>query len=322
MFAMQAIRYGGSDTIRACELSLPALKAHEVKVRVEASGVNFIDVYHRTGLYPTGEPVRLGQEGAGIVEEVGSEVREFAPGERVAWCDVPGSYATHLVAPAARLVRVPDGVSAQTAAAALLQGMTAHYLVHDTYRLGPGHTCLVHAAAGGVGLLLCQLAKKRGARVLGTVSTPEKAELARAAGADEVIFYTREDLRTRVRELTGGEGVHVVYDSVGKDTWEASLESLRPRGMLVLFGQSSGVVPPIDPARLARGGSLFLTRAGLPHYIATREELVARAADLMAWITRNELSVRIDRVLPLRDAALAHDLLTSRATAGKLLLAP
>jgi NADPH2:quinone reductase len=319
MRAMQALEYGGSELIRERALELPPLAPHEARVRVEFAGVNFIDIYHRTGLYPTEQPVRLGLEGAGIVEAVGSAVSDLSPGARVAWVDVRGSYATHLNAPAERLVRTPDDLSSDQAAAAMLQGMTAHYLTHDTFPLAPGHSCLVHAAAGGVGLLLCQLAKRRGARVIGTVSTPEKAELARAAGADDIVFYTREELRARVRELTGGTGVNVVYDSVGKDTWEASLDSLAPRGMLVLFGQSSGLVPAIEPGLLARG-SFFLTRAGLPHHVASRAELLARSGAVLDMVRRGELRLRIDQVLPLAEAARAHDLLASRATQGKLLL--
>jgi NADPH2:quinone reductase len=319
MRAMQALEYGGSDMIRERALELPAPAPGEARVRVEAAGVNFIDIYQRTGLYPTEQPVRLGLEGAGVVEAVGSAVSDLSPGTRVAWVDVRGSYATHVNAPADRLVQVPADVSSEQAAAAMLQGMTAHYLTHDTFPLAAGHTCLVHAAAGGVGLLLCQLAKRRGARVIGTVSTPEKAELAQAAGADDIIFYTREELRPRVRELTGGAGVHVAYDSVGKDTWEASLDSLAPRGTLVMFGQSSGVVPPIELGRLARG-SLFLTRTGLVHHVSTRAELLARAGAVLDLVRSGELRLRIDQLLPLAEAARAHDLLASRATKGKLLL--
>jgi NADPH2:quinone reductase len=319
MRAMQAREYGGSETLREQPLELSDPAPQEARVRVEVAGVNFIDIYHRTGLYPTEQPVRLGLEGAGVVEAVGSEVRELAAGDRVAWVDVRGSYASHVNAPAARLVKVPAGLGAEQAAAAMLQGMTAHYLTHDTFPLAPGHTCLVHAAAGGVGLLLCQLASRRGAHVIGTVSTPEKGALAREAGARDIVFYTREDLRARVRELTGGTGVHVAYDSVGKDTWEASLASLAPRGMLVMFGQSSGMVPPIELGLLARA-SLFLTRATLFHYVASREQLLARAGAVLELVARGELRLRIEQILPLSEAARAHDLLASRATTGKLLL--
>jgi NADPH:quinone reductase len=251
---------------------------------------------------------------------VGAEVREVRVGQRVAWCDVPGSYATHVCAPEERLVPVPEGVSSELAAASMLQGMTAHYLSHDTYHLTPGDACLVHAAAGGVGLLLCQMAKRRGARVVGTVSSDEKAQLALEAGADHVIRYDLGDWAQQVAEATSGRGAQVVYDSVGQRTWEQSLACLAPRGMLVLFGQSSGPVPPIDPQRLARGGSLFLTRASLFHYVSTRAELLSRAQAIFGMLTRGEVRVRIDRTLPLERAAEAQRLLASRTTAGKLLL--
>lgn len=322
MRAIKAFRYGGPDTLTELTLDTPEPKPDQVRIRVEAIGVNYLDVYHRTGLYPTTEPVNVGVEGAGVIEALGSEVRDFKVGERVAWSDVPGSYATHVCAPARRLVTVPDGVSSEAAAAVMLQGMTAHYLSHDTFPLKPGDTCLVHAAAGGVGLLLCQIAKRRGARVIGTVSTDAKAQLAQAAGADHVIIYSEKDFGLELLTYTGGSGVQVVYDSVGKDTWERSLHCLAPRGMLVLFGQSSGVVPPFDPASLAKGGSLFLTRATLGHYVATREELLRRSGDLLRWMAEGELSVRVDRTLPLRAAAEAHTLLESRQTTGKLLLVP
>jgi len=322
MRAIRALKYGGPDTLTEQTLETPEPAPEQVRVRVEAAGVNFLDVYHRTGLYPTQEPVRLGMEGAGVIEAVGSAVKDLAVGTRVAWSDVPGSYATHVLAPAARVVQVPDGLSSETAAAVMLQGMTAHYLTHDTYPLKPGDTCLVHAAAGGVGLLLCQIAKRRGARVIGTVSNELKARLAREAGADHVIDYARHDFAAELRTITGGPGIQVVYDSVGKDTWERSLSCLAPRGMLVLFGQASGPVPAFDPALLAKGGSLFLTRAALFHHIVTREDLLRRAGDVLSWVAKGELSVRIDRTLPLRAAAEAHTLLESRKTTGKLVLVP
>ncbi len=322
MRAIRALRYGGPETLteQAIEALEPA--ADQVRIRVEAAGVNFLDIYHRTGLYPTQEPVRLGVEGAGVIEALGSAVKDLKVGARVAWSDVPGSYATHVCAPAARLVPVPDGVSLETASAAMLQGMTAHYLSHDTYPLKAGDTCLVHAAAGGVGLLLCQIAKRCGARVIGTVSNEAKAKLARGAGAEHVIDYAKHDFAIELRKITGGPGVQVVYDSVGKDTWERSLQCLAPRGMLVLFGQASGPVPAFDPSLLAKGGSLFLTRASLFHYVASRDDLLRRSSAVLSWVARGELSIRIERTLPLRSAAEAHELLASRQTTGKLILVP
>jgi NADPH2:quinone reductase len=322
MRAIQALRYGGADTLSEQTIELHEPLPHQVRVRIEAAGVNFIDIYQRSGLYPTQEPVRLGLEGAGIVEAVGSEVRDLHVGTRVAWCDQPGSYATHALLAAGRVVRVPEAVSATQAAAVMLQGMTAHYLMHDTYAVQRGDTVLVHAAAGGVGLLLCQLGKRLGARVIGTTSSEAKAQLARQAGADEVILYTEESFAERARELTGGAGVQVVYDSVGKDTYQGSLASLAPRGMLVLFGQASGPVPPIDPALLAKGGSLYLTRASLFHYVASRADLERRAAAVLGWVGKGELSLRIERTFPLAAAAEAQRMLESRKTTGKLLLVP
>ncbi len=322
MRAIKALRYGGPETLVEHTSETPEPTPQQVRIRIEACGVNFIDIYHRTGLYPSKEPVSLGVEGAGVIEALGSEVRDFKVGDRVAWSDVPGSYATHVCAPTQRLVAVPDAVSSEAAAALMLQGMTAHYLSHDTFPLKPGDTCLVHAAAGGVGLLLCQLAKRRGAQVIGTVSTDAKAQLAQAAGAAHVIVYSEKDFGLELLTITGGSGVQVVYDSVGKDTWERSLHCLAPRGMLVLFGQSSGSVPPFDPALLAKSGSLFLTRASLAHYVSTREDLLRRSGDLLSWLAEGELSVRVDRSLPLRAAAEAHSLLESRQTTGKLLLLP
>jgi NADPH2:quinone reductase len=322
MRAIEAVRYGGPETLVEREHPLPVPVPGEVRVRVEAAGVNFIDIYHRTGLYPSSEPVRLGLEGAGIVEALGQGVSGLAIGERVAWVDVRGSYATHVCAARDRLVKVPAALDGVTAAAAMLQGMTAHYLAHDTYPLKPGDTCVVHAAAGGVGALLCQMAARLGARVFAVVSTPEKAERARKAGASEVLVTERAVDLSAVRAFTGGRGAQVVYDSVGLDTWQASLAALAPRGLLVLFGQSSGSVPPIDPSLLAKGGSLYLTRPTLFHYVSTPEELQARASALFGQLLAGQLELAIDQSLPLSQAAQAHQKLAARATMGKLVLVP
>jgi len=313
---------GGPEALRPVDLPDPEPGPGQVRVRVRAAGVNFIDVYHRTGLYPLALPFVPGLEGAGTVDAVGESARAFAVGDEVAWTGVVGSYAELAVAPEERLVRVPEGLEARDAAAAMLQGMTAHYLVRSVYPLGPKDSCLVHAAAGGVGLLLVQLAKRAGARVLATVSTREKADLAREAGADRVILYEREDFQAVVREATGGAGVQVVYDSVGATTWEKSLGSLARRGMLVLFGQSSGRVPSIDPQLLAKGGSLFLTRPSLFDYVADRDSLERRAADVLGAVARGELKLRIGATFPLADAGQAHAALEGRRTTGKLLLLP
>ncbi|HKE14568.1 MAG TPA: quinone oxidoreductase [Kofleriaceae bacterium] len=318
MKAIRAHRYGGPEVLTLDELSLPSPGPGQALVAVEHAGVNFIDVYHRTGLYPGQLPLAIGQEGAGVVEAVGPDVA-LTPGARVAWTGVQGSYATHLLAPADRLVPVPPALSSAQAAAAMLQGMTAHYLTRSTFALGPGHTCLVHAAAGGVGLLLCQLGRRIGARVIGTASTDEKAAAARAAGAATVIRYDQTDFAEEVLRLTGGAGLEVAYDSVGMSTFEGSLRSLAQRGMLVLFGQSSGPVPPIEIKQLA-GRSLFLTRPTLGHYTATRSELRARADDVLSWVASGELHLTVDRELPLSRAAEAHQLLEGRRTSGKLLL--
>jgi NADPH2:quinone reductase len=314
---VEAKEHGGPETLVVVERDVPVPGRGEALVRIERAGVNFIDVYHRTGTYPGPVPVRLGLEGAGVVERVGEGVTEVAAGMRVAWSDVRGSYATHVVAPVAKLVAVPDAVPSRLAAAAMLQGMTAQYLACSTFPLSPGHTCLVHAAAGGVGLLLCRIAKLRGARVFGTVSA-----LARGAGADEAIVYTREDFADAARRLTDGLGVDVVYDSVGRTTFDKSLDAVRRRGMLVLFGGSSGQVPPFDLQILNRKGSLYVTRPKLADYTATREELLARASELFGWIARGELRVRIDAELPLDEAAEAHRRLEGRTTSGKVLLVP
>lgn len=292
-------------------------------IAVEAAGVNYIDVYQRTGQYKTATPFVPGQEAAGTVAALGSGVTGFRVGDRVAcYHGGLGAYAEYAVAPADRVVRLPDGVSAAQGAALMLQGMTAHYLACTTYPLHPGDTCLVHAAAGGVGLLLCQIAKRRGARVIGTVSTAAKAALAREAGAGEVIPYVEQDFEAEVRRLTGGAGVQVVYDSVGRTTFDAGLRCLARRGMMVLFGQSSGPVAPLDPQVLNQRGSLFLTRPTLGHYVATRAELEARAEELMRWVQDETLVLHIDREWPLAQAAEAHRALEHRATAGKVLLRP
>jgi NADPH:quinone reductase len=327
MHAIQMTEHGGPDVMKWTELPTPVPAQGEVLVRLEAAGVNFIDVYFRTGAYPTELPAIPGLEGAGVVEAVGPEVTTFRPGDRVAWADRVGlrpdrggSYATQVIVPEARAVPVPAEVTLPVAAAAMLQGMTAHYLSHTTFPIGRGYSCLVHAAAGGVGLLLCQMAKKRGAWVIGTVSTEEKAELAKKAGADDVILYTRTEFAPEVRRLTGGRGVDVVYDSVGKTTFEKSLDALCPRGMLVLFGQSSGRVAPFDPQVLNNKGSLFLTRPSLYHHVRTRDELLARAGDVLSSVKNGALDVRIGATFPLSRAADAHRALEGRGTTGKVVL--
>ncbi|WP_437682537.1 quinone oxidoreductase family protein [Sorangium sp. So ce131] len=322
MLAIRPKSAGGPEVMTLEEHPTPAPGPGEALVRVEAAGVNFIDIYQRSGQYKLDLPIPLGLEGAGRVEAVGPGVAEVREGDVVAWTGIPGSYATHVRTPVAKLVPVPEGVSAKVAAAAMLQGLTAQYLVRSTFPLGPGHTCLIHAAAGGVGLLLCQMAKRLGARVLGTVSTEEKARLAREAGADEVIQYTQADFEAEARRLTGGAGVHVVYDGVGKDTFEKSLGALRLRGTLVLFGQASGAVPALDPQILSQKGSLYLTRPSLMHYTATREELLERSADVLGAIARGELNVSIGATYPLAEAAEAHRALNGRRTTGKVLLLP
>ena len=322
---MKAVRVhapGGPDALRYEDVDVPAPRSGEAVVKIEAAGVNFIDVYQRMGLYKLSLPATLGQEGAGVVTGVGEGVTAVRVGERVAYTGILGAYAEYAVVPAERLVAVPDGVSTRQAAAAMLQGMTAHYLATSTWTLSPGHTCLVHAAAGGVGLLLCQIAKMRGARVIGTTSTEEKAALAREAGADEVILYTRQDFEEETKRLTGFRGVHVIYDSVGKTTFLKGFNCLVPRGMMVLFGQSSGPVDPIDPQILNQRGSLFLTRPTLGHYVLTRQDLLARAGDVLGWVRSGRLKLRIDREYPLDKAADAHRALEGRETKGKVLLIP
>ena len=322
---MKAIRVhapGGSEVLRYEDVDEPQPKPGEAVVRVEAAGLNFIDVYHRTGLYKAALPITLGREGAGTVLSVAADVKEVAVGDRVAWAGAFGAYAEQAAVPADQLVKLPDGVDTRSGAAAMLQGMTAHYLACTVHPLKPGDVCLVHAAAGGVGLLLTQIAKMRGARVIGTVSTEEKAILSREAGADETIDYTKQDFVAEVQRITGGAGVQAVYDSVGRTTFEKGFACLAPRGMMALFGQSSGPVDPFDPQVLSQRGSLFLTRPTLFHYIATREELLARAGDVLSWIRDGRLKVRIGREFPLRDAAEAHRALEGRLTTGKVLLIP
>lgn len=323
---MRAIRVhatGGPEVLRYEEVPDPAPGEGQALVRIEAIGVNFIDTYHRTGLYKVPSmPFILGQEAAGTVEAVGPGVSGLAAGDRVAYTGVMGAYAEKAAVPADRLVKLPEGLTARDGAAAMLQGMTAHYLALSTYPLKEGDACLIHAAAGGVGLLLCQIARLRGARALATTSTKDKARLAREAGADEVILYSEMDFADEVRRLTGGRGVQVVYDGVGRATFEKSLDSLARRGVMVLFGQSSGPVPPFDPAVLNAKGSLYLTRPSLFHYIAEREELAARAADVLGWIRDGKLRLRVGREFPLREAAEAHRALEGRQTTGKVLLLP
>jgi NADPH2:quinone reductase len=320
---MRAVRlheHGGAEALRVETVPVPRPGAGEALVRLAAAGVNFIDVYKRTGLYRIPLPATPGEEGAGMVAAVGEGVHDVRAGDRVAWAGVIGAYAEYAVVPAARLVPLPAGMGAAQGAAVMLQGMTAHYLAASTYPLREGDRCLVHAAAGGVGLLLVQIAKRRGAHVIATVGSDEKAGLARAAGADETIVYTRQDFAAETRRLTGGRGVHVVYDSVGRTTFLPGLDLLVPRGMMVLFGQSSGPVDPVDPQLLAQKGSLFLTRPTMGHYVATRDELLWRAGELFAWIAAGELSVRVGAEFPLADAAEAHRALEGRRTTGKVLL--
>lgn len=322
MKAIRVQRYGGPEELVLAEVARPTAGEGEAVVRMKAVGVNFIDIYQRTGLYPLSLPYTPGNEGAGTVEEIGPGVTEVAVGDLAAYAGVRGSYAEFAVVPSARLVKVPRGVDERTAAAVMLQGMTAHYLSHDAYPLKAGDTCLVHAAAGGVGLLLVQIAKARGARVIGTVSTEEKAALAREAGADEIIRYTVQDFEAEVKRLTNGQGLQVVYDSVGRSTFEKSMACLAPRGYLVLYGQSSGKVPSFDPQVLNARGGLFLTRPSLAHYTRGREELLARANDVLGWVADGSLRVRIGETFPLAEAAQAHSRLAGRATTGKVLLLP
>jgi NADPH:quinone reductase len=320
MRAVLVDAFGGPEALIVRDIPAPVPGPTDVIVKVAVSGVNFIDVYFRTGLYKMPPPVAIGSEAAGTIEAVGADVVGLAPGDRVAYAMARGSYAEFAKVPAAQVVTIPDAVSFEQAAAAMLQGMTAHYLTRSTYPLKTGDTCLVHAAAGGTGALIVQMAKAAGATVLGTVSTPEKAAIAKAAGADEIIFYTEQDFAVEARRLTGGRGVDVVYDGVGKTTFDGSLDSLRARGMMVLFGASSGAVPPFDPGSLNPKGSLYLTRPSLAHYIATRDELVWRAGDVLGSVGNGTLRVRVDETFPLDRAGDAHRVLEGRKTTGKLLI--
>jgi NADPH2:quinone reductase len=322
MKAIQVKQVGGPEAMEVVEIPLPQPKANEAVVKLAASGVNFVDVYFREGRYKAALPFVLGQEGAGVVTEVGAETKSVKVGDRVAWTGLQGSYAEYAAVPAERLVPIPQRVSEQQAAAAMLQGMTAHYLSHDTYPLKQGETALVHAGAGGVGLLLVQMAHNIGARVIATVSTEEKAKLARGAGAHEVILYSQADFEAETKRLTGGKGVDVVYDSVGKTTFEKGLNVLRPRGMMVLFGGSSGAVPPFDLVALSQKGSLYVTRPTLVNYITTREELVARSGAVFSMMATGKLQLRIEHTYPLAEAQQAHRDLEGRKTTGKLLLIP
>ena len=322
MKAVRVHKYGGPEVLTLEEVPVPEPKAGEARVKIEAIGVNYIDIYQRTGLYPLKTPFTLGTEGAGTVDAVGPNVTEVKKGEHVGYAMIPGSYAEYAIVPAARLVPISPNIDARSAAALMLQGMTAHYLTHSTYPLKKGETALLHAAAGGVGLLLIQIAKQLGATVIGTVSTEAKAKLAKEMGADHLILYTQNDFLAEVKKLTDGRGVNVVYDSVGQTTFDKSLDCLRPRGYLVLFGQSSGPVPPFDPGKLAVKGSLFLTRPSLAHYTLERSELLQRANDVFNWTATGKLKVRIDKTFPLAEAAEAHRQLEGRKTTGKVILLP
>ena len=313
---------GGPEALKFEDAPEPTPKAGEAIVKIDAAGLNYIDVYQRSGLYKLDMPLTLGLEAGGTVTAVAQGVTEVKVGDKVAYTGVPGAYAQYAAVPAARLVVLPQGVSTKQGAASMLQGMTAHYLACTTYPLKKGDTCLVHAAAGGVGLLLCQMAKMRGARVIGTVSTEEKAKLAREAGADEVILYTKQDFEAETKRITGGKGLQVVYDSVGKTTFEKGFNVLASRGMMILYGQSSGPVPPFDAGILGAKGSLFLTRPSLFAYTATREELLQRAGDVLGWIRDGKLKLRMEFEFPLKDVAEVHRALESRKTTGKVLLIP
>lgn len=322
MKAIRAHATGGTDVLRLEDVPVPTPGPGQVVISVEAAGINFTDVYHRSGLYPVPLPFTLGREAAGVVERVGEGVTTCRPGDRVASESVTGGYAEYALVRADRVVPIPEAVGSRVAAAVMLQGLTAHYLAFDTYPLRSGDTCLVHAAAGGVGLLLCQIASRLGARVIATAGTREKARLAREAGAAEVILYTEEDFPEAAARITGGAGVQVVYDSVGRTTFLKGLDCLVPRGMMVLYGQSSGPVAPLDPQILNQKGSLFLTRPTLAHYVSTRAELLRRADEVFRWVADGSLSVRVGREFPLASAAEAHDELEGRRTTGKLLLVP
>jgi NADPH2:quinone reductase len=322
MKAVRVYQYGGLEALKFEDIPVPEPGEGEARVKIDASGVNFIDIYHRLGRYQGSLPLTLGQEAAGTVETVGPNVTDVKPGDRVAYASVQGAYAEYAIAPAWRLISIPAGVGTRQAAAAMIQGMTAHYLTFSTYPLKEGETALVHAAGGGTGQLLVQIARRRGARVIGTVSTEEKAQLAREAGADEVILYTQTDFEAEVKRLTNNVGVDVVYDSVGKDTFDKSLNCLRRRGCMVLYGASSGAVPPMDPQTLNAKGSLYLTRPFLGHYTADRAELLQRVNDVFHWMAAGALKVRIDKTFPLAEAAEAHRYLEGRQSKGKILLIP
>jgi NADPH2:quinone reductase len=322
MKAVRVHQYGGLDALQYEDVSVPEPGDGQARVKIQAIGVNFIDIYQRIGRSPGALPLTLGQEAAGIVEAVGPGVSDLKPGDRVAYASVQGSYAEYAMAPAWRLVTLPAGLEIQHAAAVMIQGMTAHYLTYSTYPLREGETALIHAAAGGTGQLLVQVAKSRGAHVIATTSSEEKAALARAAGADDVVLYTQTDFEAEVKRLTKDRGVDVVYDSVGKDTFDKSLNCLRPRGYMVLYGQSSGSVPPVDPQTLNAKGSLYLTRPYIGHYTADRTELLERVKDVFKWMETGKLRVSIDKTFPLSEAAEAHRYLESRRSKGKVLLIP
>ncbi len=322
MKAIRVQRTGGPEVMELVEVPPPQPKANEALVRVSVAGVNSIDAQFRDGRLRTPLPFIPGQEGAGVVTDVGTQAKLVKPGDHVAWSGQLGSYAEYIASPEQHLVPVPDSISDDQAVAAMMHGLTAHYLVNDAHKLKAGETALVHAAAGGVGLLVVQLAHAIGARVIGTVSSDEKSKLAQDAGADEIIVFTREDFESEVKRLTGGKGVDVVYDGVGKATFEKNLNVMKMRGMLVLYGMSSGPVPPVDPAKLSEKGSLYMARTTLAHFTATREELIARTSALFAMIAAGSLKLRIAKKYPLEEAAEAHRDLEGRALAGKLLLVP
>ena len=322
MKAIRISQYGGAEVLSFEDIDVADPGEGQVRITIEAAGVNFIDTYHRTGLYPLNLPLTLGLEGAGIVNAVGAGVSDLTEGDRVAWKSVEGSYAEQVVADAAEVVKIPSDVATKTAAAVMLQGLTSHYLVNSTYPIRDGDTCLVHAAAGGVGLLLVQMAKMRGARVIGTTSTKEKAALARGAGADDIVLYTERDFEAEVLRLTDSQGVEVVYDSVAQATWEKSINCLKPRGYMVFFGNASGPVPPIDPLLLSQKGSIYLTRPTLNSYTQTREEYLQRTSEVMGWIQDGSLDVRVGEEHPLENTAEAHKRLEGRQTTGKVLLIP
>lgn len=322
MKAIQVQKYGGPEVLTLVDLDIPKPNPNQAIVQVKAAGINYIDIYMREGRYPTPPPFVDGQEAAGVVTEIGSDVKGLKPGDRVAYTGIPGGYAEYTAVPADRLVKIPEKLDFREAAAAMLQGLTAHYLCRSTYPLKKGEIALVHSAAGGVGLLLVQMCKKLGARVIGTVSTEEKAKLAREAGAADTILYTQQDFEAETKRLTDGKGVHVVYDAVGQDTFDKGLNVLRPRGYMVYYGASSGPVLPFDLAKLAPKGSLFVTRPTLVHHIASREDLDQRSNDVLGMIAAGELKLRIEHIYPLKDAPQAHRDLEGRKTTGKLLLIP